>query len=897
MADKFLGTLRVDLAAFTAGFDKNLDKSLNKFDRFGRTMERKFTKFGKRLTASVTLPLIAAATASVVAADKIAKSQRTIQIATGATGDVLVQLNEDFLQIAGNIPEAFDAIAMSMGSLQTQTGETGEPLRNLVETILAGSRLMGEDGASNAQLMGRMIKQLGLDAKQGSEFYARLFENSQKFDVSIGRQLENLRTFGPVMSNANISIETQADLFARLESKGIDVARVMPGINQAIRKFAEAGLDGKDALFAVVEGIASASDEMEALTIASDLFGSEGATRLTAAIRDGVFNIEELGKAAGLTAEQVRDLEESNRTLGERAKLLGNRLSISLKPVGDELIGILENIEPFATRLIGKLEQATKWFGNLDPKMQSIILGAAGLLAVVGPLVAGLGFMVGNIVALSTFSARSIVWISKMSLSMGSFAVSTDLAALSLTSLLKVFASVVATAAAGFSIGTLLATEVRGVEEFSAKMIAAVQVGWVEIKKIWETGIGGLKVLTVEFGNWLIGQVVDLIPDVTGLLSAAVQGINPALSGALLAIGPGIEASARSILATAGFSPDQIRSDMSNTINALDEEIVKFGNILDTSLDQIADKYSNPERAFGDGFIEQMRGYTEPIIAAFDEIKDSIAGGGGGLTDKLLEVKDIINQTLGEIPDGQLEGMTEDIENLALSLDDVVKALTKVDKKKKETEDGFVDAFKGRMLDAVEGWSSTVSKTMTDFLFNADATFDGVLQSFVEMLTQMLIQELIFAPIFAAIKTAFGIGAASGGGGTREAHGGAYDGGERLRFASGGVVTRPTRFRSTRSANNLMGEAGPEAIMPLSRTAGGDLGVKVAGGGAGGMVVNVIDQRSGGEDVGVSESRGANGERQIEILIRDKMKGMLNSGVFDRTFDSNFGMRRSAVSR
>lgn len=62
------------------------------------------------------------------------------------------------------------------------------------------------------------------------------------------------------------------------------------------------------------------------------------------------------------------------------------------------------------------------------------------------------------------------------------------------------------------------------------------------------------------------------------------------------------------------------------------------------------------------------------------------------------------------------------------------------------------------------------------------------------------------------------------------ADGGSFSQGRVMPFAGGGVVSGPTAF-PMRGATGLMGEAGPEAILPLSRGADGKLGVRAAGGG------------------------------------------------------------------
>jgi hypothetical protein len=82
------------------------------------------------------------------------------------------------------------------------------------------------------------------------------------------------------------------------------------------------------------------------------------------------------------------------------------------------------------------------------------------------------------------------------------------------------------------------------------------------------------------------------------------------------------------------------------------------------------------------------------------------------------------------------------------------------------------------------------------------------------------------------------------------ANGNAFSNGNVVPYADGGVVGGPTYFPMNDGRTGLMGEAGPEAIMPLKRGKNGKLGVQ-ADGGSGDVIIhqNFNFQANGDESV------------------------------------------------
>lgn len=113
--------------------------------------------------------------------------------------------------------------------------------------------------------------------------------------------------------------------------------------------------------------------------------------------------------------------------------------------------------------------------------------------------------------------------------------------------------------------------------------------------------------------------------------------------------------------------------------------------------------------------------------------------------------------------------------------------------------------------------------------------FDGMKLSDALRGVAQSMADTVYAIAMKPIQSAFGGALANGVNSIVStampfANGGAFSQGRVTAFAKGGVVSSPMTF-PMRGGTGLMGEAGPEAIMPLTRGPDGRLGVQAGGAG------------------------------------------------------------------
>lgn len=151
---------------------------------------------------------------------------------------------------------------------------------------------------------------------------------------------------------------------------------------------------------------------------------------------------------------------------------------------------------------------------------------------------------------------------------------------------------------------------------------------------------------------------------------------------------------------------------------------------------------------------------------------------------------------------------------------------------------------------------------------------DGVVKAIQKMIIQMMIVQPLMRGLQGALGGIFGPGAPLNI--LPNALGGVFPANDNgISRYSNQIVSHPTIFPFARGVG-LMGEAGPEAIMPLKRAPDGSLGVSAQGGRGGAPVINIINQSSGKvEQGGVRQ----NADGSIDVFIRDAVRGVMLDDV------------------
>lgn len=149
-----------------------------------------------------------------------------------------------------------------------------------------------------------------------------------------------------------------------------------------------------------------------------------------------------------------------------------------------------------------------------------------------------------------------------------------------------------------------------------------------------------------------------------------------------------------------------------------------------------------------------------------------------------------------------------------------------------DTDSDRANADRAKQLENLDQLSKKFGQSLSSALttnLNAGRQLDGMLGTLATKLSSIALKAAL-TPVSKGLASLVKglLGSAGDATTSAFARGGVIAAGRVRPFASGGIVAAPTYF-PMQGGTGLMGEAGPEAILPLQRGSDGRLGVASAG--------------------------------------------------------------------
>lgn len=343
---------------------------------------------------------------TVDAWSEIDEALDTVTTKTGLTGDALAELQEIAKDIATGMPTSFQNAGDAVGELNTQFGLTGEKLKSASELLIKYAEINETDISSSAISAKQAIEAYGLTAEDLEMVLDNVTKAAQDTGQSVDTIVQKAIDGAPQIKGLGLSFEEGAALIGKFEKSGVDSSAALSSLSKAAVIYAKDGKTLTDGLNETVSAIQNSTSETEALSIASEIFGSKAAPRMVDAIQRGAFSFDDLAEAAKSSSGTVSTTFDETLDPIDKLTQYSNQAKEGMAELGGKL---LETVIPALEPLMGMLESSVNWFTSLNETDQQtiVILGLVTtavmmLLGAIAPLVIAIGAIgapVGIVVA------------------------------------------------------------------------------------------------------------------------------------------------------------------------------------------------------------------------------------------------------------------------------------------------------------------------------------------------------------------------------------------------------------------------------------------------------------------------------------------------------------------
>lgn len=278
-----------------------------------------------------------------------------IRIGTGATGDALDSLMEDFDAVYSTVPTDMESASQAIADFNTRLGLTGEPLQQLSAQAIQVSNMLGDDLGGVIEGSSKAFQQWGISAEDMGDAMDYVFKASQSTGVGFTDLMNTVQSFGPQLQEMGFSFEEATALVGQLDKAGVNTTEVMSALKKSVGTMAKDGLSASEGLAQYAEAIKEAGSAAEATAIASEVFGARAGSSMAAAIREGTLSVDELTAALEASDETIMKAAEDTMSFPEKLQLIKQQAQVAFEPLANELLGIAEDAMPLIADAAGSI--------------------------------------------------------------------------------------------------------------------------------------------------------------------------------------------------------------------------------------------------------------------------------------------------------------------------------------------------------------------------------------------------------------------------------------------------------------------------------------------------------------------------------------------------------------
>ena len=314
-----------------------------------------------------------------------------IRIGTGATGEALDALLEDFDAVYASVPTSMEDAGTAIADFNTRLGLTGPQLQEISKQALQVSDMLGDDLSGVIEESSQAFQQWNVDADDMGGAMDYIFKVSQSTGMGFTDLMTDMQKFGPQLQDMGYSFETAAALMGQMEKAGVNTEEVLGAMKKSVTTLAKEGISASDGLAMYYDQIKNAGSAAEAAAIASEVFGARAGSTMASAIRDGTLAVGDLTAELMANGETIAGAADDTYDFAERLQIMKQGLEVALKPMANTVFDGLNKFMPVLQKLMEKIvpviNQAVE---AAMPFVEEFLMGAADLLEDVLPLIADL---------------------------------------------------------------------------------------------------------------------------------------------------------------------------------------------------------------------------------------------------------------------------------------------------------------------------------------------------------------------------------------------------------------------------------------------------------------------------------------------------------------------------